>query len=227
MAERLLTIPPIAQAMNMSVSFLWRRMRRRTAPKTQVLGPCFDRVRHRWMFAVVIDGRRTWRRCSKGCSEEEARAEVEGARRELDVPAETTVEKAIDAFLDYVTTAASEVTAVADRAALLPLKRIAGETLVTRLTAQHIERFVAALAEPMASGNRKVPRPLSMATQRSYFLALKGASTWWPRHHYTGTDLVADFIARRPDPLPWATKAGARLINKGKAQLRNLGEARR
>jgi len=83
------------------------------------------------------------------------------------------------------------------------------------------------LAEPRASANRKVPRPLSAATQRSYFLALKRASTWWYRHHYTGKDLVADFIVRRPDPLPWATKAGARLINKGKAQLRNLGEARR
>lgn len=134
--------------------------------------------------------------------------------------------RALRNFAPPAATAASTVTASADRAALLPLKQIAGETLVSRLTAQHIERYVAALAEPRASANRKVPRPLSAATQRSYFLALKRASTWWHRHHYTGKDLVADFIVHRPDPLPWATKAGARLNHKGKAQLRNLGEAR-
>ncbi len=49
---------------------------------------------------------------------------------------------------------------------------------------------------------------------------------WWLRHHYTAKDIVADFIERRPDPLPWETKAGAKQINRGKAQLRNLGEAK-
>ena len=82
------------------------------------------------------------------------------------------------------------------------------------------------LAEPQVSGNRKNPKDLSMATRRSYFLALGRASKWWVRHHYTAKDIVAEYVAKRPDPLPWATKAGAKQINRGKAQLRNLGEAR-
>ncbi len=201
--------------------------RRADTAQTGVLGPYPESGRGQWKYAVVVDGRRTWRRCSKGCTEEEARAEVEGARRELNVPDPTTVDKAIDAFVLYQTTAASEVTASADRAALLPLKRIAGNLLVTRLTPAHVERFLALLAEPVASANRKEPKVRSMATQRSYFLALKRASTWWARHRYAGKDVIAEFMASRPDPLPWATKAGAKLINKGKAQLRNLAEAKR
>ncbi len=201
-------------------------MGRRPAGKTQILGPYLDRERGRWMYAVVVDGSRTWCRCRKGCTEDEARAEVEGARRELNVPAETTVEKAIEAFLEYTETSASAITASANRGALLPLNKIAGHLLVTRLTTAHIDRYVNLLAEPQVSGNRKTPKHLSMATRRSYFLALGRASKWWMRHHYTSKDIVAEYIAKRPDPLPWATKAGAKQINRGKAQLRNLGEAR-
>ena len=148
-------------------------MARRPAARTQVLGPYPESGRGQWKYAVVVDGRRTWRRCSKGCTEEEARAEVEGARRELNVPDPTTVEKAIDAFVGYQTTAASEVTASADRAALLPLRRVAGNLLVTRLTPAHIERFLVLLAEPVASANcpssRSWPRsPWGWSTAACY-----------------------------------------------------------
>ena len=41
-----------------------------------------------------------------------------------------------------------------------------------------------------------------MATQRSYFLAAKRASTWWARHHHTATDVAADeAVAKSGDAL--------------------------
>lgn len=200
-------------------------MARRGDKFTGVFGPYRESGRNQWKYAVVVDGRRTWRRCSKGCTEEEAIAEVEGARRELTAPEPASVDEAIDAFVNYLKTAASEPTAAHVKASLLPLAKAAGHVLVARLSPAILERYLVLIAEPVASANRKVARPRAMATRRTYFLALKRASTWWFRHQYTPRDVVADFLVNRADPLPWATKAGARQIGRGKVQLRNLGEA--
>jgi integrase len=179
------------------------------------------------MYAVVLDGRRTWSRCRKGCTEEEARAEVDGARRALVVPDETTVAEAIEAHAQYLETVSSRTTANVVRAQLLSLKRLAGDVLVKRFSVAIVGRFLQALAEPVASANRKNAKPRAMATQRSYFQAAQRTSKWWAKHRYTATDVVQDYIDKTPDPLPWGTKAGRKAINRGKVQLRNLSEARR
>lgn len=200
---------------------------RKRVDTNRILGPYYDKDRSRWMYAVVINGRRTWFRCSKVCTKEEAEAEVAGAWRELNIPAEATVEYAINQFVGYVEQYASRATAVSDRSALLPLLRIARDHLITSLAPKHVDQYLRALDEPVVPANHRTPRPLSMATKRSYFLALARASKWWARHHYTHKDIVAEYLAHRQDPLPWGSKAGAKQINRGKAQLRNLGEARK
>lgn len=110
---------------------------------------------------------------------------------------------------------------------MLFLGRFAGDILARNLADRYVVKFLAALDQPVVSANRRNPRPLSVATKRSYFLTLTRASTWWHRHHFMPRDFVAEYLARRVEPLPWLTKAGSKQMNRGKAQLRNLGEARR
>ncbi len=200
---------------------------RKPDPEPKVLGPYRDNERDKWTYAIVINGVRSWYRGRKGGSRQEIEAEIEGARQELLMPVDKTVSDAIEAYAADLEKNTSRVTAQATKAALLFLRRFAGELLARNLADRHVVKFLATMDQPIVSANRRNAKPLSMATKRSYFLTLTRASTWWHRHHFMPRDFVAEYLARRVEPLPWLTKAGSKQMNRGKAQLRNLGEARR
>ncbi len=198
----------------------------RTPTGDRVRGPYRDA--QGWYYDAILDGQRSRHRLRPGATEAEARDEVEGARAELIRPAATTVADAVDEYVRYVSTVSgNEATASFERAALQPLVRAAGDLPIVRLGHRQADAYLKACAAPRAAGNTRTVKTPTMATRRSYWKALARAAKWWHRHLLTRKDVVAEYLARRPDPLPWATKAGAKQINRGKAQLRNVDECRR
>lgn len=102
------------------------------------------------------------------------------------------------------------------RAALKPLvDACPADMLVSMLTARHVDRYLVAISER------------AMATQRSYWKGLVRFSVWLEARELVLRNVTTDCLtrrARRDDPLPWRTRAGARKIGRGKPQLRNLQE---
>lgn len=202
---------------------------------TRVLGPYWDATRGQWKFIVVhADGSREHHRLRPGLSEESARTAVEDFRAELVGPGgETTVAAAVELYAAHLEAKGLDAASVTfARAAAAPLVERHGRVEVDQLTHRHLEAYLGALAEPRVRQGAKgkgPAKPLSMATQRSYWLALARMTAWWQRKRLTPNNLavvVVDRRANRDEPLPWTTQAGRRAVGRGKAQLRNLGEAR-
>lgn len=104
-----------------------------------------------------------------------------------------------------------------ERAALRHLDALAGSRMPGTLTARDAAAYLARLEAESKS----------VATQRSYWKALVRFSAWLLRRRLSVRDFAADHLVRRErrdEPLPWATRAGARLVNRGKPQLRSWAE---
>jgi integrase len=106
-----------------------------------------------------------------------------------------------------------------------------GELAVGRLQVRHVEQWFEGLAARAPEvGGTALPRTRSLATRKSYWLALMRACTWWQKRDYTTSNAAQAYLdlrARRDDPLPWTTKAGKRTLGRGKPQLRNTDEVER
>lgn len=188
-------------------------MRGRPRKGDRVSGPHWDKARRRWYFRVRYgDGAVDRRRLPRGTSEADAFAAVSIIRAEVEHGERVeSVSDAIGAYLDHLRR-------IGDRPETIDwtrraLARLSPDTMITALGPAHLDRYLRAV------------EGLAMSTRRSYWLALTRWSAWIAAERWTVHDVAAAFVARRRDPLPWATRAGAREIGRGKPQLRGEAEA--
>ena len=183
--------------------------------RDRILGP-YLRPDGCWQVFHVIGGVRKSVRLPEGTSRSEAEQAAEDARSMLESPDVVwTVAYAVAEYQKVVTSRNSAATAAFAGFALSPLVAAHPDLLVARLGPSHLDQFLEAIESK------------SMATVQSYWKVLVRFEAWLRRRSLLDREVVAAFLRRRErldQPLPWLTKAGSRLLNHGRPQLRGTAE---
>ncbi len=150
-----------------------------------------------------------------GISAGERQKAVEAIARGLQDTKDWTVPEAVDEWLEHLEKHGVASSVVFARSALSPLVTRCKERMAAYLTAADLATY---LDDTSAH---------SMATRRSYWLALTRFLKWLQGRDILRTDILAAHAkaaAKAGDCLPWETKAGAKEIGRGKPQLYGLTE---
>lgn len=180
--------------------------------RLRVLGPYLDRHHGRYVYEIRrADGSRHRERCRRGRTFAGALAEVAAvrARLEADDAQIRTVGDAVTAYVSHLVELELATPDWSDHAFARLLARFA-ETPIGLLTAGNLVRVL----DDMTS--------LALATQRSYWHAVRRLCRWFAARGLTARNLAedaADELVREGRTLPWRTVGGARRMGHGKAQL--------
>ena len=189
---------------------------------SRILGP-YDERDGGWSYTEIINGVHKRVRCSGCASKAEAEDFTAGARARLVVRPPMTVREAVEAFVDRTRERRGNTDSEAfARSSLRPLADDCGGRLVARLAPHNLDAYLTSLQQ-----RRIRDKPMNMASIRSYTRAMLRFCTWLHSTSKTPRDVGADWLRqreKRDEPMPWRTAAGARLVNRGKPQLRGLEE---
>ncbi len=182
----------------------------------RILGPYRDKKQGHWFYGEVVDGKRSWFRIPGCTDEEEAREFVEGVKDRFYAPPPMTVQAAVEEYVKHIhrQSGNAETEAFA-KCALKPLVKARGDHLAANLSANALAAFLRDI------------EGRAMATRRSYWKCLMRFMAWLRKRGVLHKDVAADYLRQRDrmdEPLPWRTRAGARELGRGKAQLRNQSE---
>lgn len=180
----------------------------------RVNGP-YESADGRWFIRVVTRGSSEVRWLRPGLSAKGRQQAVEAAARGLDLSTDWNVPEAVDEWLEHLGKSGSASSVTFARAALAPLVSRCKERMAAYLAAADLSQYLDDTAAH------------SMATRRSYWLAVARFAKWLQGRDILRADVLAvhgKALAKAGDALPWETKAGAKEIGRGKPQLYGLTE---